>query len=61
MEGLGSHREKRTMVPNEVKDFVLSQRKGLGKFQGKHLTETFAFLVKAKHYLHTGNVQVYMN
>lgn len=34
VEGLGSHREKRTMVPNEAKDFVLSQRKGLGKFQG---------------------------
>lgn len=33
VEGLGNHHEKRT-VPNEVKDFVPRQRKGLGKFQG---------------------------
>lgn len=48
------------MNPHKVNELVPSHRKWLDKFQ-EYLTTTLAYLVKAKRYLHTGEVQIYMN
>lgn len=56
VESLGSLWRKRTINLHKVNKLVPTQRKWLDKFQ-EYLTTTLAYLVKAKHYLHTGEVQ----